>query len=328
MKISLCIIGCGDYANAVLSEISDMTNLFDFYFASRDHAKAMAYCEQFDGSGYYGSYEEAATDPNIDAMYFFTPHHLHLDNAVLAANSHKHILMEKPVARDVQEAKELIQVAKDGNVKLMVAENYRFLPAIERCKAIIDAGEIGVLRQIQMDAETFGASSEWRTDAKLTGGGVFIDGGIHYVDALMTLGGYPESVFAIKPPQVHHQTQGEDGIAIMARLPGGVIGLLNFSKATPLRESRHEIRVTGSEATLTFHPMGDEIEFQTPTTSQTIQLPQNRMGVRPMVEEFHSSITEDRVPRLSGEEALKALTIVLAAYKSADEGCEVRVNPI
>ena len=187
MKISLCIMGCGGYAKSVLSEISDMTDLFDFYFASRDRGKAKAYCEQFGGSGYYGSYKEAAADSKIDAMYFFTPHHLHLEHATLAAGSSKHIMMEKPVARDVEEARRLIQVAKDCNVKLMVAENYRFLPAIERCKAMIDAGEIGVLRQIQMDAESFGASTEWRTDKKLTGGGVFIDGGIHYVDAMMTL---------------------------------------------------------------------------------------------------------------------------------------------
>ena len=47
-----------------------------------------------------------------------------------------------------------------------------------------------------------------------------------------------------------------------------------------------------------------------------------------MVEEFHSSITENRKPKLSGEEALKALAIVLAAYQSADEGGEVRVDSI
>jgi predicted dehydrogenase len=328
MKISLCIMGCGGYAKSVLSEISDMTDLFDFYFASRDRDKAKAYCEQFGGSGYYGSYKEAAADSKIDAMYFFTPHHLHLEHATLAAGSSKHIMMEKPVARDVEEARRLIQVAKDCNVKLMVAENYRFLPAIERCKAMIDAGEIGVLRQIQMDAESFGASTEWRTDKKLTGGGVFIDGGIHYVDAMMTLGGYPESVFAIKPPQVHHQTQGEDGIAVMARLPGGVVGLLNFSRGTPVPEARHEIRVTGSEASLRFHPMGDVIDFQSSTTSRTIQLPETRKGLRPMMQEFHSSISEDRVPRMSGEEGLKALAIVLAAYKSAEEGGEARLNPI
>ncbi|MCI0840998.1 MAG: Gfo/Idh/MocA family oxidoreductase [Chloroflexi bacterium] len=328
MKISLCIMGCGDYASKVLDEISDMTDLFDFHFASRDSSKAEAYCNQYGGAGYYGSYEDAAADPSIDAMYFFTPHHLHLENASLAADNSKHILMEKPVARNMEEARQLIQVAKNADVRLMVAENYRFLPSIERCKAMIDSGEIGKLRQIQMNAESFGASTEWRTDAAMTGGGVFIDGGIHYVDAMMTLGGYPQSVYAIKPPQVHHETQGEDGIAMMARLPDGVVGLLNFSRATPLPESRHEIQVTGSKGTLRFNPMGDEIVFHSSVASRIVSLPRARRGVRPMLQEFHSSISESREPSLSGEEALKALAIVLAAYRSADEGGEVLLSPV
>ena len=132
MKISLCIMGCGGYAKTVLNDISDMTNLFNFHFASRDRSKAKAYCNQYGGAGYFGSYEEAAADPNIDAMYFFTPHNVHLENAALAADSSKHILMEKPVARSLDEARQLIQVAKDADVRLMVAENFRFLPSIER----------------------------------------------------------------------------------------------------------------------------------------------------------------------------------------------------
>lgn len=328
MKISLCIMGCGGYAKTVLNDISDMTDLFDFYFASRDLSKAVAYSNQFGGVGAYGSYEEAAADPKIDAMYFFTPHHLHLEHAALAANNSKHILMEKPVARSVVETRQLIQVANDAKVKLMVAENFRFLPSIQRCKAIMEAGDLGRLRQIQMDAESFGAPQEWRNDAELTGGGVFIDGGIHYVDGLMTLGGYPRSVYAIKPPQIHRQAQGEDGIAMIARLPDGVVGLLNFSRGTPTEMPRHEIRVTGSEATLSFNPMGDEIVFHSSLTNRIIRLPEARRGVRPMLEEFHASLTEDREPLLSGEEALKALTIVLAAYKSADEGGEVLVEAV
>ena len=328
MKISLCIMGCGDYAGKVLNEISDMTDLFDFYFASRDRTKAEAYCGRFAGAGAYGSYEEAASDPDIDAMYFFTPHHVHLENAVLAADNSKHILMEKPIARTLEEARQLIQVARDSRVKLMIAENFRFLPSIERCKSIIDAGEIGRLRQVQLDAEGFGPSTEWRTDAALTGGGVFIDGGIHYVDALMTLGGYPKAVYAAKPPQVHRASQGEDGMVMMARLPDGVLGLLNFSRATPLKEQRHRITVTGSKGTLTFNPMGDEIVFNSTVARKTIRLPKARRGVRPMLREFHSCISEDREPSMSGQEALKALAIVLAAYRSADGGGEVLLSPV
>lgn len=328
MKISLCIMGCGGYAKTVFNEISDMTDLFDFHFASRDKDKARAYNSEFGGVGYFGSYEEAAADPNIDAMYFFTPHHVHLENATLAAGNSKHILMEKPVARSLDEARKLIQVARDADVRLMVAENFRFLPSIERSKAIIEAGNIGRLRQIQMDAESFGAPAEWRNDASLTGGGVFIDGGIHYVDAMMALGGFPIGVYAVKPPQVHRKSQGEDGLAMIARLPDGVVGLLNFSRATPLETPRYEIKITGSEGTLSFNPMGKEIVFHSSVARRIVRLQEARRGLRPMLKEFHASISEGREPSLSGEEALKALAIVMAAYRSADEGGEVLLDPV
>lgn len=328
MKISLCIMGCGDYAKTVLNDISDMTDLFEFYFASRDRAKAERYCTQYAGAGYYGSYEEAAADPKIDAMYFFTPHNVHLENARLAAESSKHILMEKPVARNMEEARQLIRVASDARVRLMVAENYRFLPSVERAKDMIDAGDIGRLRQIQIDAEEFREPTEWRTDAALTGGGAFIDGGIHYVDVMMALGGYPSSVYAVKPPQVHRQSQGEDGIALIARLPNGVVGLLNFSRATQLERPIDEIKVTGSGGTLVFHTKGTEIAVHTNTARRVVAIPEARRGVRPMLREFHSSISENREPSTSGTEAMKALAIVLAAYRSADEGDVVSLDPV
>ena len=85
MTLSLCIAGCGGYARSVLDSVHDMTGEFDFYFASRDEAKAREYCETYGGAGYFGGYEEAAADPRIEAMYFFTPHDTHLGNARMAA---------------------------------------------------------------------------------------------------------------------------------------------------------------------------------------------------------------------------------------------------
>ena len=106
MKLALCIVGCGRYADAVLNDIHDMTDEFDFYFASRDLEKAREYCERFGGADYFGSYEEALSDARVQAAYFFTPHHVHLENTELAARHGKHILVEKPIARTIEESQE------------------------------------------------------------------------------------------------------------------------------------------------------------------------------------------------------------------------------
>ncbi len=137
---SLCIVGCGRYARTVLNAVSDMTDEFRFFFASRDREKAERYSQDFGGAGAFGSYEEAASDPRVDALYFFTPHDLHLENVQLAARYGKHALVEKPIARTVPEASSMVDVARQAKIKLMVAENYRFLPAVEKAKKSCSRG--------------------------------------------------------------------------------------------------------------------------------------------------------------------------------------------
>ena len=177
MRLALCIVGCGGYAKTVLNDIYEMTDVLDLYFASRDISKAKEYSEMYGGSGYFGSYEEAIADPRVQAAYFFTPHNVHLENTLLAAKHSKHILMEKPIARTIAESTKMIKVAQDAGVKLMVGENYRFVPAVRRAKEIIDQGNIGEVRVIQAYGESYGAPTSWRTSIEMTGGGVFIDGG-------------------------------------------------------------------------------------------------------------------------------------------------------
>ena len=326
MKLSMCVIGCGGYAKTVLNEIFDMNDGFDLYFASRDINKAREYSELYGGAGFFGSYEEAVQDPRIDSVYISTPHNVHLDNALLAAGNAKHILVEKPIARNLDESRRLIDAAKDAGVKLMVAENYRFLPTVQRCKKIIEAGNIGDLRLIQIQAEGFSVPTAWRTSQEASGGGVFIDGGIHYVDVMMNLGGFPERLYAAKPRQVHRHIDVEDGIIVTAHLPGGVLGLINFSRATAIKSQQNWINVTGSKGQLSFRPYSNEIIFETTEVQRTIRLSEARGGIRSMVKEFRDSILEDREPVMNGQEGLRDLAIVLGAYESAELGAEISIS--
>ncbi len=326
MKLSMCVIGCGGYAKTVLNDIYDMTDEFDLYFASRDINKAREYSELYGGAGFFGSYEEAVQDQRIDAVYIFTPHNVHLDNTVLAARNSKHILVEKPIARDLNESRKMIDAARDAGVKLMIAENYRFLPAVQKCKEIIEAGNIGNVRLIQIQAEGYSIPSAWRTSQEASGGGVFIDAGIHFVDIMMNLGGFPERLYAAKPPQVHRNMDVEDGIVMTAHLPGGALGLINFSNATTVKNQRQWINVTGSKGHLSFAPYSREIIFETTEVQRTIRVPEAHRGVRGMVREFRDSIIEDREPVMNGQEGLRDLAIVLGAYQSAERGTEVSIS--
>lgn len=141
MPISLCIAGCGGYARQVLGELQPRPEGLKLYFASRDPKKAERFTEEFGGAGHFGSYEDAVASSEVDAVYSMTPHHVHVENALLASLHSKHIMMEKPIARTLDESRKIIAAARDAGVKLMVAENYRFLATVERSKAIIARGD-------------------------------------------------------------------------------------------------------------------------------------------------------------------------------------------
>lgn len=321
MTLSMCIVGCGGYARNVLEAVADMTDELSLYFASRDEARARQYCEEFGGVGYFGSYEEAAADPRVESMYFFTPHDLHLENARLAAEHGKHVLMEKPIARTLDEARELIRGPKEAGVRLMIAENYRFLPGVARVKELMASGELGALRMIDIQYEGFYAPRGWRRSLERCGGGVLIDGGIHPVDIIVNVGGFPEKVSAQFPPKVQLGGEGEDGIVMTARLPGGAVGSLNYSTGTPIDRPNNRVGITGSKATLVFDPFGDDIAVSTPDGSRTESLASGKhAALRAMVREFRDAIAEGREPAMSGGEGLRDLAVVLAAYESARTG--------
>ena len=330
MKLSLCIVGCGRYADVVLNEIHELTDEFDFYFASRDLQKARDYCERFDGTDYFGSYEEALADPRVQAAYFFTPHHVHLENTRLAAGHGKHVLMEKPIARTIEESQELVQTAQDAGIRLMVAENYRFLHTSRRAKSMIETGtlgSIGTLRLIDIKVEAFRPpSSPWRYDATLTGGGSFIDAGIHYVDLIVNLGGMPTQVYAASPTKVHRRSEGEDGLVLVASLPNDAVAVFNFSRATSRNEDREYVGITGSKGYIEFKPYGREITFENTLVKRNIRLPEAHRGAREMVREFRDCIRQERPPLMTGAEAIKDLAVVLAAYRSAAEGRHVPLS--
>ena len=225
MGLALCVVGCGGFAKTFAKAVRSFQDLggpdgVELFFASRDQHKAKAYCEAFGGRDSFASYEAAAADSRVEAMYFSTPHHLHAEHALMAAAGSKHILVEKPIARTVDEAERMIAAARAAGVKLMVAENYRFMPVVQRSRELITEGAIGAVRFIQIQEEMNFVVRGWRSSQEMMGGGVLIDGGIHSVDMLIDLAGMPEEVYACSLPRALGNVEGEDGIVLMDH-PGG-----------------------------------------------------------------------------------------------------------
>ena len=325
-SLSLCIVGCGKYAHTVMEYIGEMTGEIEYSFASRDVDKARSYCERYGGSAYYGSYEDAASDSGVDAMYFITPHDVHLENAELAARHGKHVLMEKPIARTTSEARGLIDATQRAGVTFMVAENFRFDPATAKAKELIEDGAIGELSFVDVQSENLdGGCDDWRLSLERCGGGRMIDGGIHYVDVLRNLAGHPESVYALVPPhKTIHGIEGEDTMSLTATFPGGLTGFLRYSGGAPV-ESTRDVRVAGTKGRVRYTVFGSEVTVETEGDVRSYPVEPEIRGMKAMMRDFIGAIREGREPVMSGREALNDLAVVLASYESVRTGAPENV---
>ncbi|HIG19059.1 MAG TPA: Gfo/Idh/MocA family oxidoreductase, partial [Candidatus Handelsmanbacteria bacterium] len=164
-----------------------------FYFASRDINKARRYSQEFSGAGVFGDYEEAIADPRIESLYFFTPHHIHLENVELAAKYGKHILVEKPMALTLGDCRRMIDACSQAGVKLAVGQTVRFWGAFLRTRQLIDAGVIGIPWVAEVDRMSAAARTPleavdtgrqrrpWRYDTRYAGGNI-LEGVVHELD--------------------------------------------------------------------------------------------------------------------------------------------------
>ena len=325
MVLSLCVVGCGEFARTFARAMQSIPDQVQLLFASRDSQRAADYSAQFNGIGHFGSYQAAAADPRVDAMYICTPHYLHLEHGSMATAAGKHLLVEKPLARSRDEAYELIRAAERAGVTLMVAENYRFMSGVRLAKNLIDSGSIGDVRLVQLQEEAEFRPAYWRNDHDLNGGGTFMDGGIHKVDLFRYLAGEPTTVYASRVPSVQHGINAEDGLAMIARTANGVTGIINHSWARTARPQPMWLSVTGSAGRIYYQLGSSELLFDDGRGEQKLPLEPDYYGLKPMALEFHASIAEGRPPETSGAEGLADVITVLKAYESMETGQAVTV---
>ncbi len=315
-KFGLCVLGCGSFARTFASAIQGELSEIALYFASRDGARASSFSAEFNGKASFAGYEAAVTDPRVQAVYICTPHHLHLEHARLAANAGKHILLEKPLARTAAEARAIVDVAAEAGVTLMVAENYRFMPPVMVARAIIERGDLGDLRLIQLQEDFPFQPVEWRNDAGRNGGGVLIDGGIHKASLLAYFAGYPSEVYAVQVPSSQPGLAAEDGVVALLRYPSGLVGVINHTWSAGPHAPRPWVTVSGSKSSVAFDLGGDWIDTVDADGRHRQPLASDPGGLAGMVREFRQCVQQGRPPAMTGEEGARDVAIVEACYLS------------
>ncbi|HXG17084.1 MAG TPA: Gfo/Idh/MocA family oxidoreductase [Calidithermus sp.] len=322
MPTGLVILGCGWIA---LRHAAAARRLgLDLVFASRDLGRARAYARRFGARAAYGSYAEGVRDPRAAGVVVCTPHDRHLADARLALDAGRHVLVEKPIARTLEEADEMVEAARRAGRVLMVAEQFHFMPAFRWVRSLIAAGRLGALRELHLVARGWAPRRGWRSSREVVGGGALIDGGIHYVHNLRCWSGGVRRVFALRPPPTLPM-EGEDAVDLLAELAGGAVGFLANSLGAPGSVTFQWSTVTGTRASCFADNRGRLVLVRGGGLPRARWFRRDLRGYEAMLRAFAEAMARGVAHEMDGREGRADLAVVLSAYRSLAEGRPVDV---
>jgi predicted dehydrogenase len=220
--------------------------------AARDESRAEAFALRHGIPVAYGSYQELLADPDIDAVYNPLPNSLHGPWTLRAIAAGKHVLCEKPLASNADEAAQVAQAAAAAGLVVMEAMHYRYHPLITRLREVV--GELGPVRHLQAWTNfVITDPGDIRYDFGV-GGGALMDGGCYALDCLRLLGagaeqGEPTVTGALADP-VAADPRGavaDRSTAVRLAFPGGATGWFesSFTRDGEFRADLHVICENG-----------------------------------------------------------------------------------
>ncbi|MDX3002293.1 aldo/keto reductase [Kribbella solani] len=183
-KLRWGILGTGNIASRFASQVPTSKTNEVVAVGSRSQESAHTFADKWDIANRHGSYAGLLADEAVDAVYIATPHPMHVEWAIKAAEAGKHVLCEKPLAINRAWSEAMIEAAVRNDVFLMEAYMYRCLPQTKLIAQLVRDGELGTVHQIQA---TFAFAAGYRPESRifaddLAGGGI------------LDVGGYPVSM--------------------------------------------------------------------------------------------------------------------------------------
>lgn len=271
---------------------------------SRDAAGTQAFADQWGWERADTDWREVVVAKDIDLVDVCTPGDTHAPIAIAAAEAGKHVFCEKPLANSLEDARLMLAAVRKAGVRHMVNFNYRRCPAVSLARQMVEAGEIGEVRQWRatylqdwlVDADS---PYSWRMDKKIAGSGAHGDLNAHAIDLARFITGDEIAqvvgdmkTFVTERPYPDGSGSGvgasgaakqsgkgkvtvDDASLFLARFASGAIGTFEATRMAPGRKNYNRFEVSGSRGSLVWN-FEDMNVLEYYSTSE----PSNRQGFK------------------------------------------------
>jgi len=309
--MKICMVGYGAIAAHHMKAFSQIDSVVPHILVGRRAEPNAAFAHEWEFAKQTLDLDSALADSEVDAVVITSPNALHVPQAKQALEAGKHVLLEIPIALTYEEAKEVADLSREVDRRLMVCHSMRYFPALKEVHRRATEGRFHIHQIIGI----FGLLR--RTNTTLTGqprswtDNLLWHNGAHLVDLALWVTGCskPTSVTCRFGPQ--HPTQNIMDMSLLMDLPPGIP--VTIAQSYNLSHFRWHVLFIGEEETLEFRQgtlLDGEGKVVMPEHSISDLLEQNR--------EFVAAVAENRDPAITGEDVLPAMRVLQTAQEDAD----------
>lgn len=333
-KIRAGIIGCGSIFPMHAVSVAGLPDAQLAAVCDTKEETAKKAAERYH-CNYYLDYREMIEREGLKVVHICTPHYLHPQMAIYAAAHGLHVLTEKPMAINLEDARAMQKAAEEQGIIMQVSFQNRYNPGSLLIKNTLCSGELGRLFSARMTLhwnrpEEYYRSSDWKGTWDKEGGGVIIDQAIHTLDLMnWFIDSKIEAVEASLHTRFHKTIEVEDCAEGIINYSNGVTAsfyaINYYSYDAPVEIELHcekgIVKLTGEKAVITFQDGRQLIADRSPDEFMDYGFVKQYWGVshRKEIEELYHCILTGEKPRNTVEEVIKTQELVCAIYKSGRE---------
>ncbi|MBM4241648.1 MAG: Gfo/Idh/MocA family oxidoreductase [Euryarchaeota archaeon] len=313
-KVNVGVIGVGamGYNHARVFSLLENANLLAVSDLMKDKADKVS--QKYKTLSFV-DYKKILEMPEIEAVSVCVPTTHHFDVVMEAIENEKHVLVEKPISFTLKEAKKMVKAAKKHGIKLATGHVERFNPVVGKAKELIESGVIG-------DVVSASAKRVGPFPPRIKDVGVTVDLAIHDIDVMFYLFDSRVSQIFANMGSILAEVLYEDHAEIMTKFNNGIIGMLEVNWLTPYK--KRELEITGVDGIISIDYIDQSIKVYG-KFAQNIDIA-HKEPLKEEISSFLSCLINDHDPKITGEDGVYALKVVLAAMESARKNSPIKIN--
>lgn len=340
--MNFAIIGCGIIAQTHANALKQLAGEGCTLYACCDIVpeKADAYAEQHSVPHVYYDDESVLADPNVDVVCVCVPSGTHGEVCIAAARAGKHIVCEKPLEITPERAAEVARVARECGVKMQSIHQRRMMPAAIAARQAIRSGKLGriCLAEAQLKYyrdQAYYNSAGWRGTWDQDGGGALMNQGVHGVDLILwMLGGEIDTVYG-RAETLARDIAVEDTAAAVLQMKdrslcvieGATTAYPGFSTTFALHGEKGSI-IFNDEGILEWNFIDPADAPPRPDAGTAVGGAKSNIDISidghvALLRDLAQAVRDDREPILPPEDAVLAVKVICAVYKSTRTGLPV-----